>query len=462
MFGAPVPEAAVHEDGDPRSREHDIGSYNERRGPDRKVDSEAKPLPVKRRPQAPLRSCVASPVSAHARRDLNARWLGIGKCWHRWVEGFSPNGAPSSRLDILPRVLDAPYTAISLYSGAGGLDQGFVAAGFEIRWAIDVDEYAVNTYRANIGGHAVCGSLPEDEPPDHLEPDVVIGGPPCQGFSVIGRMDPDDPRSKHVFAFFDQVERFLPRAFVMENVKALAASPRWAGTREALIARAKDLGYAVEPFLLNAADYGVPQARERMFLVGVRDGWPQCPVPHTKGKPPSVRTALESLPPHGEEGNDGVCAAKVVPAGKPVMRPTAHRGSLLFNGSGRPLELDGPAKTLPASMGGNATPIVDQDELQHGAPPWVVAYHAYLRDGGAPMYPAPSRMRRITVQEAAALQTFPLGWAFSGPQVAQYRQIGNAVPPKLATRVAYAVRDALDAAGGLVEHPAESSALAPV
>jgi DNA (cytosine-5)-methyltransferase 1 len=117
---------------------------------------------------------------------------------------------------------------------------------------------------------------------------------------------------------------------------------------------------------------------------------------------------------------------------------------LLFNGSGRPLELDAPAKTLPASMGGNATPIVDEAELRDGAAPWVVAYHARLLEGGRPYKRAPSRLRRITVQEAAALQTFPPDWEFCGPQVAQYRQIGNAVPPNLAYHVALAVRAALD------------------
>jgi len=125
------------------------------------------------------------------------------------------------------------------------------------------------------------------------------------------------------------------------------------------------------------------------------------------------------------------------------MRPTAHKGSLLFNGSGRPLQLDGPAKTLPASMGGNATPIIDQEELEHGASPWVVEYHRHLQNGGKPATKSPKRMRRITVQEAAALQTFPTGWTFAGPQVAQYRQIGNAVPPNLAREVAKVVHGVL-------------------
>jgi DNA (cytosine-5)-methyltransferase 1 len=94
-------------------------------------------------------------------------------------------------------------------------------------------------------------------------------------------------------------------------------------------------------------------------------------------------------------------------------------------------------------MGGNATPIIDQDELEHDADPWVVAYHRRLQQGGKPLRRAPKRLRRITVEEAAALQTFPPEWQFSGPRVAQYRQIGNAVPPNLGEAVAGSVYEAL-------------------
>lgn len=340
---------------------------------------------------------------------------------------------------------DRPYTVVSLYSGAGGMDLGFSQAGFALSWAIDFDSRAVDTYRANLGEHAVCGTLPAAAPPTDLRPDIVIGGPPCQGFSVIGRMSAQDARSEHVFHYLDIVERMQPRTFVMENVKALATAPRWRLLRERLIDRARSLGYQAEIFVVNAADFDVPQARERMFLVGLRDGTPTAPVPVTAGRPPTVRAILSELPAVGESGNHTRCAARVIPARTPIMRPTAHRGSLLFNGSGRPLELDAPAKTLPASMGGNATPIVDEAELRDGAAPWVVGYHARLLAGGRPLKTAPARLRRITVQEAAALQTFPPDWVFCGPQVAQYRQIGNAVPPNLAYHVALAVRAALDA-----------------
>jgi DNA (cytosine-5)-methyltransferase 1 len=337
-------------------------------------------------------------------------------------------------------------TVISLYSGAGGLDLGFVQAGFEILWANEVDPLAVATYHANIGEHAVCGDLRDVLVPTE-SPDVLIGGPPCQGFSVIGRMRPDDPRSQHVFLFLQMVEELQPRAFVMENVKALAANPRWKPLRVELCRRAQRAGYDTRLMVLNAAHYGVAQARERMFLVGSRDGLaPERPRPVTADAPLSVREVLAKLPPYGEPGNDTISGARVIPSRQPVMRPTAHVGSLLFNGSGRPLALDQPAKTLPASMGGNATPIIDQEELADGAEPWVVGYHRHLAAGGESYREAPNRLRRITVEEAAALQGFPRGFRFCGPRVAQYRQVGNAVPPPLANAVACAVKRALDRA----------------
>ena len=344
-------------------------------------------------------------------------------------------------------MVKASFTAISLYSGAGGMDFGFARAGFRIAWAIDSDPLAVRTYNANLEPCALCADVLAVDPPAHIRPDVVIGGPPCQGFSVIGRMDPRDPRSRHVDHFLDVVERLTPRAFVMENVKALARAPRWARIRDRLLDRASALGYERRLMVLNAKDYGVPQSRERMFLIGIRGVPPERPRPTTAGRPPTVRSALEALPRFGEPGNDATCVARVVPARKPIMRPTAHRGSLLFNGSGRPLRLDEPAKTLPASMGGNATPIIDQEELEHGAEPWVVGYHRRLQSGRPPLKRAPARLRRLTVQEAAALQSFPRDWTFAGPRAAQYRQVGNAVPPRLAESVARALRSALERQG---------------
>jgi DNA (cytosine-5)-methyltransferase 1 len=337
-------------------------------------------------------------------------------------------------------------TCVSLFSGCGGLDIGFRWAGFRPVWANDIDPVAVDTYRAALPGHtAVAGDISSlAERPGLGDADIVIGGPPCQGFSVAGRMDPRDPRSRHVWTFLEMVEDVRPRAFVMENVKALAANRRWTGLLEGLKERADDLGFDVQLHLLNAADFGVPQARERMFLIGIRRGEGAHVAPHavTAIAQPTLRSALEALPPYGSPGNDTVCPAKITIAKAPVLRRSPWAG-MLFNGAGRPMDLDRPAPTLPASMGGNKTPIIDQLQLEEGAAPWVVDYHAHLWDGGNPWKRVPSHLRRITVEEAAAIQTFPAGMAWAGPQSARYRQIGNAVPPELAYRVALSLRHSL-------------------
>lgn len=335
-------------------------------------------------------------------------------------------------------------SVLSIYSGAGGLDLGFRASGFRLLWANDVDAHACATYRQNLGQHIVEGDVRESLlPPGPV--DVVIGGPPCQGWSRIGRMDPSDPRSEHVNYFFDVVEQLAPRAFVLENVAHLAEASRWSDVRERLLRRARQsLKYRTEIFVLDASYFGVAQARRRMFMVGVRGRAPQPPKPTRRRKFKTVRAALGELPAHGRAGNDTTCVARVVPARQPVMRPSAFQGALLFNGSGRPLDLDRPARTLPAAMGGNATPILDQDEVAKGADPWIVGYHQHLKQGGEPVAVAPPRLRRITVEEAAALQSFPKGFKFAGPTNAQYRQIGNSVPPALARAVARSLRSVLD------------------
>ena len=131
---------------------------------------------------------------------------------------------------------------------------------------------------------------------------------------------------------------------------------------------------------------------------------------------------------------------------------------MLFNGQGRPLNLDAPAPTLPASMGGNRTPIIDQEQLDSGADPWVVGYHHRLWDEQRkPLRRVPARLRRLTVEEAAAIQTFPIGMRWQGTLSQQFRQIGNAVPPTLAYHVAAAIRLALEQNGAVDETVTEAT-----
>lgn len=165
--------------------------------------------------------------------------------------------------------------AISLFSGAGGMDVGFKAAGFDVLAANELDKHACETFRANHpesklieGDLDVCG----EELHSYKGIDVIFGGPPCQGFSVAGKMDPDDPRSKLIFSFCNIIEKVKPKSFVMENVKALGTLSKFETVRTALISRFQKAGYTVTIHILNSKDFGVPQSRERVFFIGVQNG----------------------------------------------------------------------------------------------------------------------------------------------------------------------------------------------
>jgi DNA (cytosine-5)-methyltransferase 1 len=333
-------------------------------------------------------------------------------------------------------------TVVSLFAGAGGMDLGFQQAGFDIIWTNEIDPDAVKTYSDNVGNQVVLGDIRTVESDSIPACDVVIGGPPCQGFSVAGKMNPDDPRSALLWEFVRVVGDKKPRAFMLENVKALGILERWAGVRRRLVTRLQGLGYDVAFGVLDASRFGVPQVRERVFFIGTARGDAESAFPEPGDRTVSVRDALRALPPYGQPGNDSMSRAIIVPAKRPVMRPSPYAG-LLFNGRGRPINLDRPAPTLPAIMGGNRTPIIDQHALETGESNWAVEYHAHLRSGGKPYTSVPSRLRRLSVEECAVIQCFPAGFRFSGEQSSRYRQIGNALPPLLACAIATRLRSTL-------------------
>ena len=350
--------------------------------------------------------------------------------------------------------MEQELAAVSLFTGAGGMDVGFEQAGFRPVFANDIMAEAAKTYRANRPScNMVLGDIGDlmDTFDRFSGAELVFGGPPCQGFSVAGKMNPEDERSRLIFTFLDVVERVRPRAFVMENVKSLAALGRWTSVRRKYLERAAELGYQCAPFLLNATEYGVPQKRERVFFIGVRGdtdpffpGHMQDCLESRKIPAPTVRELLGPLGRAGTEKNPNTCTAKITIPGQPVLRRSPYAG-MYFNGQGRPINVDGYANTLPASMGGNKTPIVDEEYLYgEAAEDWVVAYHRQLLSGsGGEVEEIPSRLRRITIQEAARLQTFPEGYRFCGSMSKIYTQIGNAVPCKLAESVAQALLDYL-------------------
>jgi DNA (cytosine-5)-methyltransferase 1 len=341
--------------------------------------------------------------------------------------------------------------AVSLFSGAGGMDVGFRDAGFQIIWANDIDDDACETYRLNHGSHIHLGDLGELMP--QLEKigrteqiTCLFGGPPCQGFSVAGKMDAHDPRSKLVWSYMEAVRLTRPTVFVMENVKALAALEKFRAIREGLFKEAIKMDYDVELVVLNSKDFGVPQGRERMFFVGFkgRANHFRAAIKDEMHKPPKLRDVLLAVGKVGSGTNNRICKAKVTAATSPVLRRSPYAG-MLFNGQGRPLNLEGHATTLPASMGGNKTPIIDDAALYESQTPWVEKYHASLMEGGSPIswQSVPSQLRRLTVDEAIAIQTFPRNYNFAGPQSSVFKQIGNAVPCALAGAVARTVRKLL-------------------
>lgn len=346
---------------------------------------------------------------------------------------------------------DKTINTVSLFSGAGGLDIGAIKAGANIVWANDMMKEACESYRHNIGNHIVRGDINEkiEELSKLSDIDLVIGGPPCQGFSVAGKMDISDPRSQLVWSYARVIETIRPSAFIMENVKALATLEKWKPIRTALIERFESLGYDVNYMVLNASDFDVPQARERVFVVGFKgEGFMKPDLekmikPYMK-KAKTVREVLSILDRAGTGNNTGTCKAKITLAEHPILRKSPYAG-MLFNGLGRPTRIDGYCATLPASMGGNKTPIIDERELYDGQEPWIVGYHDKImkNPSEAKFTPAPDFLRRLTVQEAALLQTFPIEYKFCGSQSSQYTQIGNAVPCNLGKAVASMVIDVL-------------------
>jgi DNA (cytosine-5)-methyltransferase 1 len=199
--------------------------------------------------------------------------------------------------------------------------------------------------------------------------------------------------------------------------------------------------------VLNAKDYGSAQNRERVFFIGTCEfshGEKLCFLESYRKKSLTVREVIQHLGPAGSKTNLRVCKAKITLAEKPVLRRSPYAG-MLFNGQGRPLNPDGCSSTLPASMGGNRTPIIDEQHLYEYKESWVEKYHEQLWNGIHPIagMEVPKYLRRLTIDEAALLQGFTADYEFVGPQSKIYCQIGNAVPCTLAEAVASAVKDLL-------------------
>lgn len=296
---------------------------------------------------------------------------------------------------------------VSLFSGAGGLDLGFKMAGHDIIWANDLYDDAVETYRKNIGKHIVLDDISNISTADIPECDMVIGGFPCQGFSVANtKRHASDERN----ALYKQLMRVIaekrPKFFVAENVKGLLSLAK-GKIAEMILSDFSSLGYSVKMSVLNAADYGVPQTRQRVIIVGVRND--------------INFEYIYPSPTHNENGTGGHCKwVSVKDALLPIPDPdeenslpnhTYSKYKLEFNGylGHRKLDPNKPAPTVTA-RGDNR--------------------------GGVVILPHPNAKRRMSCRELATIQSFPLNYEFVGNNSSVYRQIGNAVPPLLGYAVA--------------------------
>jgi DNA (cytosine-5)-methyltransferase 1 len=325
---------------------------------------------------------------------------------------------------------------IDLFSGAGGLTLGFVRAGFEPIYAVEHDKVFSQTHTANFGCHVDTRPIQEvveDPKTKKLRAEVVIGGPPCQGFSNLGPNRIDDPRRSLWQYYMDIVESSRCKVFLMENVPNLLTSDEGQAVRQAAI----DMGFWISAKVLLAANFGVPQNRRRAFILGSKLG--MVDLPEGTGEVMTVRDAFEGIPPTPTV-NDFVQNGAVPTSGLHIARnPTAlskKRYSLIPPGGNRfDLQRLAPELTpecwIRKTKGGTDL----YGRLEWDAPArCTIRTEFYKPEKGR--YLHPEEDRPITHWEAARLQTFPDDFLWCGSKIQIAIQIGNAVPPKLSESLA--------------------------
>ncbi len=334
------------------------------------------------------------------------------------------------------------FKVVSLFSGAGGLDLGFVRAGFDIVWANDFDPNACDTYRRNIGDHIYCGSILEVDASTLPKCDLIVGGPPCQGFSTIGKRASSDPekrkahdsRNELVVTYTQIVRTVRPKFIVMENVKGILTRNGGAYLKTVLSELRKG-GYNVDYRVVNMADYGIPQIRERIIVLGNRIGIPvRFPSPdHSEsgdGLPRwvSCGEVLSDLVDRGDDPAFNHVALK-------HTATNIARYRLIPEG-GRMPEAALPPDIYRKNFGNTFK------RLHHARP-------ALTMVPGNDAFPIhPTLDRSLTVREAARIQTFPDTVIFCGNRRQQGHQVGNAVPPLFSEKLARFIRDEMANAEG--------------
>ena len=336
---------------------------------------------------------------------------------------------------------ETKYNVIDLFSGCGGLSLGFEMAGFKVNLAIDNWEDALVTYRHNHKGTNTLNADLLQLDPKEIEENynlhnisVIIGGPPCQGFSVAGKRIIDDDRNKLYKSFVRFVKHFQPKAFVMENVPNILSIGDGV-VKNAIIKDFSELGYTISYKVLISSDYGVPQNRRRAIFVGLRNKKYPFPDPTVTEKTTTYE-ALSDLP--EDTVDDGACYP-VSPLSdyQKVMREGTER---LYNHqitihtpeTQRIIAMvpdGGNYKCLPQEMWSLRKVHIAWTRMNSHKPCFTI-------DTGHRHHFHYSYNRIPTVRESARIQSFPDNFVFIGSKTSQYKQVGNAVPPLMAFAIA--------------------------
>jgi DNA (cytosine-5)-methyltransferase 1 len=290
---------------------------------------------------------------------------------------------------------------LDLFAGCGGLSLGFESAGYSTV-GYEMLEIACETYNKNLKGKCNAVKLAIDY--DYPQADIIIGGPPCQPFSVFGHQKGMADARDGFPIFIDAVKKLKPKVFLFENVRGLLFANKW--YFDLIIKELKDLGYIVEHKLINAVNFGVPQNRERLFVVGHRGKF-NFPKPHKKKI--TVGEAIGDTMFTAPEGS------KFLTKSMDEYVARYEKASYCINP--RDLYFDKPARTLTCRNLAGATSDMQRVRLND------------------------NRRRRLFHYEAARLQSFPDWFEFAGNETQQFNQIGNAVPPLLAFQLANAVKE---------------------
>lgn len=325
------------------------------------------------------------------------------------------------------------YTYIDLFAGAGGMSLGFDNAGFKNLLAVEFNKDFAETYKKNFPRHNLIvddiKNVTEKQIHDIIKNekvDVIIGGPPCQGFSIagnIGRNFIDDDRNRLFKEFVRFVKIIKPRMFVLENVAAMERHNKGKTIKE-IVSSFKEIGYDIKYKVLNAVNYGVPQERRRIFIVGTL-GENSFEYPQEINNIVTVKEAIDDLPKleNGETSE--------------IPNHTAMKHSTQM------LE-----KMSYVSDGGNRNDIPENIRPKSGDSRKYIRYNSkkpsFCVTGDMRKIFHYSQNRALTCRELARLQTFPDSFVFLGNAGKVQQQIGNAVPVLLANKIALQVKEVLD------------------